>query len=237
MCVFLLSRFSLVAVNKAFYCGVVSAIADTVSVQGVPVPGPNPQTNSKEGQGQPLLLLSLGIKAEELYLTLKLYCSRLHVSGFDFAVRDEKWYLTNLKIYSFNTTSSNPVQSALYMAILQILFILVFFIEQKHKNTLTGLDKGIRVKVTLKINIGDTMWFNVNMFRKWIFASRSRPCWTAAGVFWWSLAVCLCSSQSLNDLTTQQELVFFTVVPSCLFPFNSFVYFFAQFFAQDEHFW
>lgn len=52
MCVFLLSRFSLVAVNKVFYCGVVSAIADTVSVQGVPVPGPNPQTNSKEGQGQ-----------------------------------------------------------------------------------------------------------------------------------------------------------------------------------------
>lgn len=82
MCVFLLSRFSLVAVNKAFYCGVVSAIADTVSVQGVPVPGPNPQTNSKEGQGQPLPLLSLGIKAEERYLTLKLYSSRLHVSGF-----------------------------------------------------------------------------------------------------------------------------------------------------------
>lgn len=79
MCVFLLSRFSLVAVNKAFYCGAVSAIADTVSVQGVPVPGPNPQTNSKEGQGQPLPLLSLGIEAEELYLTLKLYVSRLHV--------------------------------------------------------------------------------------------------------------------------------------------------------------
>lgn len=80
VCVFLLSRFSLVAVNKAFYCGVVSAIADTVSVQGVPVPGPNPQTNSKEGQGQPLPLLSLGIKADEPYL--KLYSSRLHVSGF-----------------------------------------------------------------------------------------------------------------------------------------------------------
>ncbi|KAM7379446.1 hypothetical protein PAMP_004995 [Pampus punctatissimus] len=68
-------------VNKAFYCGVVSAIADTVSVQGVPVPGPNPQTNSKEGQGQPLPLLSLGIKAEELYFTLKLYYSRLHRSA------------------------------------------------------------------------------------------------------------------------------------------------------------
>ncbi|KAK1879165.1 Elongation factor G [Dissostichus eleginoides] len=77
--------FSLVAVNKAFYCGVVSAIADTVSVQGVPVPGPNPQTNSKEGQGQPLLLLSLGIKAEELYLTLKLYSSRLHVGDSFFS--------------------------------------------------------------------------------------------------------------------------------------------------------
>lgn len=82
MCVFLLSRFSLVAVNKAFYCGVVSAIADTVSVQGVPVPGPNPQTNSKEGQGQPLPLLSLGIKAEELYLTLNLYSSSLLVGQF-----------------------------------------------------------------------------------------------------------------------------------------------------------
>ena len=90
MCVFLLSRFSLVAVNKVFYCGVVSAIADTVSVQGVPVPGPNPQTNSKEGQGQPLPLLSPGIKAEELYLTLKLFPSRLHVGGFIFAVKDEK---------------------------------------------------------------------------------------------------------------------------------------------------
>lgn len=64
MCVFLLSRLSLVAVNKVFYCWVLSAIADTVSVQGVPVPGPNPQTNSREGQGQPLPQLSLGIKAE-----------------------------------------------------------------------------------------------------------------------------------------------------------------------------
>ena len=88
MCVFLLSRFSLVAVNKAFYCGAVSAIADTVSVQGVPVPGPNPQTNSKEGQGQPLPLLSLGIEAEELYLTLKLYVSRLHVCD---SFRSERW--------------------------------------------------------------------------------------------------------------------------------------------------
>lgn len=60
---FLLSRFSLVAANKAFYCGAVSAIADTVSVQGVPVPGPNPQTNSREGQGQPSPLLSPGIQA------------------------------------------------------------------------------------------------------------------------------------------------------------------------------
>lgn len=81
-CVFLLSRFSLVAVNKAFYCGVVSAIADTVSVQGVPVPGPNPQTNSKEGQGQPSPLLSPGIQAEEPYLTRQLYSSRLRVCGF-----------------------------------------------------------------------------------------------------------------------------------------------------------
>lgn len=78
------------AVNKAFYCGVVSAIADTVSVQGVPVPGPNPQTNSKEGQGQPLPLLSLGIKAEELYLTLKLYSSKTSCQGIHFAGRDEK---------------------------------------------------------------------------------------------------------------------------------------------------
>lgn len=60
---FLLSRFSLVAANKAFYCGAVSAIADTVSVQGVPVPGPNPQTNSKEGQGQPSPLRSAGTQA------------------------------------------------------------------------------------------------------------------------------------------------------------------------------
>lgn len=72
MCVFLLSKFSLVAANKAFYCGVISAIADTVSVQGVPVPGPNPQTHSREGQGQASPLLSLGIAAEQLYLSLML---------------------------------------------------------------------------------------------------------------------------------------------------------------------
>lgn len=83
------------AVNKAFYCGVVLAIADTVSVQGVPVPGPNPQTNSKEGQGQPLPRLSLGIKAEELYLTLKLYSSGLLVSGF--ILQREIENLTSLK--------------------------------------------------------------------------------------------------------------------------------------------
>lgn len=70
MCVFLLSKFSLVAMNKAFYCGAVSAIADTVSVQGVPVPGPNPQTHSREGQGQASPLLSLGIAAEQLYLSV-----------------------------------------------------------------------------------------------------------------------------------------------------------------------
>lgn len=68
-CVFLLSKFSLVAANKAFYCGVVSAMADTVSARGVPVPGPNPQTNSREGQGQASPLLSLGIAAEQLYLS------------------------------------------------------------------------------------------------------------------------------------------------------------------------
>lgn len=134
------------AVNKAFYCGVVSAIADTVSVQGVPVPGPNPQTNSKEGQGQPLPLLSLGIKAEELYLTLKLYSSRLHVGGFDFAVRDEKLYLTYLKVYSYHNTLSNLFQSALIMAILQIVFIVVFAIEPKVNNAPTGEDKGMTVQ-------------------------------------------------------------------------------------------
>lgn len=83
-CVFLLSRLSLVAANKAFFCGLVSAIADTVSVRGVPVPGPNPQTNSREGQGQPLPLLSLGTIAAELYLKLQLDSSRPHVSVFIF---------------------------------------------------------------------------------------------------------------------------------------------------------
>lgn len=78
------------AVNKAFYCGVVSAIADTVSVQGVPVPGPNPQTNSKEGQGQPLPLLSLGIKAEELYLTLRAVFLQAACFWIYFTFRDEK---------------------------------------------------------------------------------------------------------------------------------------------------
>lgn len=75
--------FSLVAVNKVFYCGAVFAVADTVSVQGVPVPGPNPQTNSKEGQGQPLPLLSFGIIAEELYLTLVEHSSGPDVSRFN----------------------------------------------------------------------------------------------------------------------------------------------------------
>lgn len=77
MCVFLLSKFSLVAANKAFYCGVVSAIADTVSVQGVPVPGPNPQTNSSEGQGQAWPLLSLGIAALPQPHVVSLQLSRL----------------------------------------------------------------------------------------------------------------------------------------------------------------
>lgn len=90
MCVFLLSKFSLVAANKAFYCGVVSAIADTVSVQGVPVPGPNPQTNSREGQGQASPLLSLGIAAEQLYLSLALCPRSFRVCQVISQPRDEE---------------------------------------------------------------------------------------------------------------------------------------------------
>lgn len=89
MCVFLLSKFSLVAVNKAFYCGAVSAIADTVSVQGVPVPGPNPQTHSREGQGQAWPLLSLGMAAEQLYLSLMLCSSSFRVCQVNSQRRDE----------------------------------------------------------------------------------------------------------------------------------------------------
>lgn len=89
-CVFLLSKFSLVAANKAFYCGVVSAIADTVSVQGVPVPGPNPQTNSSEGQGQAWPLLSLGIAAQRLHLSLTLRPSSFRVCQVISQPRDEE---------------------------------------------------------------------------------------------------------------------------------------------------
>lgn len=96
------------AVNKAFYCGVVSAIADTVSVQGVPVPGPNPQTNSKEGQGQPLPLLSLGIKAEELYLTLNLYSSSLLVGQFILLLEMKN---KNFKTFFFHSSASQLLRN------------------------------------------------------------------------------------------------------------------------------
>lgn len=118
------------AVNKAFYCGVVLAIADTVSVQGVPVPGPNPQTNSKEGQGQPLPRLSLGIKAEELYLTLKLYSSGLLVSGFIL-----QWEIENL------TSLKNMLQKTLYEIHIFQLLLETFFLLAKHNNTLAAGSK------------------------------------------------------------------------------------------------
>lgn len=45
-------KFSLVAVNKVFHCGVSRGPADTVSVLGVPVPGPDPADPQQPGQGQ-----------------------------------------------------------------------------------------------------------------------------------------------------------------------------------------
>lgn len=45
-------KFSLVAANKVFHCGVSRGPADTVSVLGVPVPGPDPADPQQPGQGQ-----------------------------------------------------------------------------------------------------------------------------------------------------------------------------------------
>lgn len=47
-------KFSLVAANKVFHCGVSRGPADTVSVLGVPVPGPDPADPQQPGQGQTL---------------------------------------------------------------------------------------------------------------------------------------------------------------------------------------
>lgn len=49
-------KFSLVASNKVFQCGVSRGPADTVSVLGVPVPGPDPADPQQPGQGQTLFV-------------------------------------------------------------------------------------------------------------------------------------------------------------------------------------
>lgn len=71
MCVFLLSNFSLVAVNKAFYCGAVSADADTESGRGVPVPGPNPQTHRPTAE-EDKVERGLCVPSQRLHLRLVL---------------------------------------------------------------------------------------------------------------------------------------------------------------------
>lgn len=73
MCVFLLSYFSLVAVNKAFYCGAVSADADTESGRGVPVPGPNPQTHRSTAE-EDKVERGLCVPSERLHFTSASCC-------------------------------------------------------------------------------------------------------------------------------------------------------------------